>query len=985
MNPLPPLSPSSVQKKIMNKYLSPIVFFITLACSVWAREAVVVFNEIHYHPSAQHDSGEWVELHNQMAVDVDMSGWKLSAGIDFDFPEGTVLAAGEYLVVAQDPAKLQALTGYTNALGPYSGKLANGGETIRLRNNKGSFRTFPEPVPPPAPDTLWSVDFQGDGNGGAFGQLAPPLPMTGIEAAAGFGNVWNAFTLRGHNQTSTDPSLNLVNSTGAVSGVTLSLNGTVTGWSQNGNALINDYLFVNAGNSDPDVDWTITGLLPGTNYAVFAYGGIGRDINLLIDLDGDGSLANETATLAAGGGRLISPITASPSGSIAGRALPGTVGEGNWGGFQIFPAPTTQTSEPAPGAGKGSGPRRIMDEISYNDRGRWPVGPDGSGTTLAKVHPLGKNDAENWASSALVLGTPGAANLVVPEQRLRLNEFTSSTAAVFRLELYNDQAQPVVSSNVIIRSEGVVDAMVTVSNLSVAAQGFLTFDETQLGFRPADGDRLFLSDGTGSNHFDAAVVDVLPRARVPDGSGAWHRQAPETFNAANTILLETNVVINEIMYLGFPTQVPVFEEADEEWIEIYNQGDAPVDLSNWSLNEGIEYNFEPGTLLAAGDFLVVAEDAAAMSNKYPGITVIGNYDGRLSNGGELLQLRDANQNVVDEVVYADEGRWPAEPDGGGASLELVDARSDNAIPEAWAASLSGTNVPWQTITYRDIAENDGIGNNVFHEFLLGLLDAGEVLIDDVVVIEDPDGTAVPFIQNGTFENDTLGTAPAAWRVLGTHRHASVIIDPLDPGNQCLHLKATGRTEDKHNKLETTHANGQQVNVGTTYEISFRAKWISGSNLLNSRLYFNYLQRTHRLIVSDHWGTPGRENSMAATNRGPLFSNSATHAGRARRWRTGHGTRRGLRSRWTGRLHPVLSPRQQCVQLDRHDRGGRTVDRTDSGTPRERSGAILRRGNRCARCPGLLSGWRFGVSGAVSGWQPGSNRSPTTPTHSHQLG
>jgi hypothetical protein len=34
-------------------------------------DSTVVFNEIHYHPQDQEPALEWVELHNQMAVNMD--------------------------------------------------------------------------------------------------------------------------------------------------------------------------------------------------------------------------------------------------------------------------------------------------------------------------------------------------------------------------------------------------------------------------------------------------------------------------------------------------------------------------------------------------------------------------------------------------------------------------------------------------------------------------------------------------------------------------------------------------------------------------------------------------------------------------------------------------------------------------------------------------------------------------------------------------
>ena len=96
-------------------------------------DATVVFNEIMYHPADGQDDLEFVELHNQMAVDMDISAWRLASGISYEFPEGTIVPGGGYLVIAKDPAALLAGTG-VEAMGPYVGSLSNGGEELRLRD-----------------------------------------------------------------------------------------------------------------------------------------------------------------------------------------------------------------------------------------------------------------------------------------------------------------------------------------------------------------------------------------------------------------------------------------------------------------------------------------------------------------------------------------------------------------------------------------------------------------------------------------------------------------------------------------------------------------------------------------------------------------------------------------------------------------------------------------------------------------------------------
>src|SRR4030095_1370261 len=113
----------------MNRLRSPgLLLFCALLAAIGARaDSVVVFSEIMYHPVAASDAAEqaaeWVELYNQMAVDVDMSGWSLDGGISFPFPAGTILNAGSYMIVAATPGN------FPGALGPWTGKFDNGGET----------------------------------------------------------------------------------------------------------------------------------------------------------------------------------------------------------------------------------------------------------------------------------------------------------------------------------------------------------------------------------------------------------------------------------------------------------------------------------------------------------------------------------------------------------------------------------------------------------------------------------------------------------------------------------------------------------------------------------------------------------------------------------------------------------------------------------------------------------------------------------------
>src|SRR5204863_9392288 len=116
----------------MNRILA-----LLLACaasSAFGVDSIVVFNEVQYHPATNEAANEWVELHNQMAVDIDLSAWSLQGGIGYTFAEGTIVPAAGYLVVASNPTALQTTTGITNVLGPFTGQLNNAGARIELRD-----------------------------------------------------------------------------------------------------------------------------------------------------------------------------------------------------------------------------------------------------------------------------------------------------------------------------------------------------------------------------------------------------------------------------------------------------------------------------------------------------------------------------------------------------------------------------------------------------------------------------------------------------------------------------------------------------------------------------------------------------------------------------------------------------------------------------------------------------------------------------------
>jgi hypothetical protein len=165
------------------------------------------------------------------------------------------------------------------------------------------------------------------------------------------------------------------------------------------------------------------------------------------------------------------------------------------------------------------------------------------------------------------------------------------------------------------------------------------------------------------------------RLRATDSTGLSYTQdvALAVFDAPRS------VVINEFHYN------PDFNPVRESFIEIYNDTDATVDLSNWRLRGGVDFFFPANTFLAPRAFIVIAEHPPTIQARY-GVTAFGPWDGGLNNDGEEFTLRDALNDTVDVVDFKSEFPWPVAPNGNGPSAQLVNPALDNDLGASWRSA-----------------------------------------------------------------------------------------------------------------------------------------------------------------------------------------------------------------------------------------------------------------------------------------------------------
>jgi hypothetical protein len=183
------------------------------------------------------------------------------------------------------------------------------------------------------------------------------------------------------------------------------------------------------------------------------------------------------------------------------------------------------------------------------------------------------------------------------------------------------------------------------------------------------------------------------KARVWAGSASadsgptWSALHVATFNVVKQ---DHKLRLTEIMYN------PAGGD-DYEFIELQNMGHGPLNLANFSLDDGVRFTFPPNTPpLAPGEYAVLVSNPEMFAARYPNVAVSGVYEGHLSNKGEKILLKDASGQVVIEVEYNDEYGWPVSADGRGDSLTLIDATGNPSDPKNWRASINLNGSPGAT-------------------------------------------------------------------------------------------------------------------------------------------------------------------------------------------------------------------------------------------------------------------------------------------------
>jgi hypothetical protein len=550
---------------------------------------------------------------------------------------------------------------------------------------------------------------------------------------------------------------------------------------------------------------------------------------------------------------------------------------------------TSNVFGPYNGSLKKSETLEVLDEqsnvlltVPYTDVYPWPVAADGAGHSIVLANPTyGEGDPRAWDISDTVGGSPGQMDTFHPSplRSVVINEIlphTENPAVPQFIELYNHSANSVDVSGCILTDDPTTNKFVIPTGTVLGPAAFVSFTQSQFGFTlDGAGETLYFIKPDGSRILDAvqfgAQADGVSYGRWPDGANDFYAFTTNTPGANNSPILIGDIVINELMY------DPISGNDDDQYIELYNKGTNTISLSGWQFTAGVTFTFPPNAVIGPNGYVVVGKNTVNLLAHYTNLNsgnTYGNYTGKLSHNSELVVLSQPESyfgtNVIyveeDEVTYGTGGRWGEWSSGGGSSLELIDPHSNHRLAANWADSDETQKSSWVDIENTGVLDNGSNYEAGFEHAQIGLLDAGECLVDNIEV----DYNGRNYVANGTFEN---GLGLSDWSLQGCMVRSSLENSGYQSSHS-LHIRSSDRLWTGDNSCQVSLA-ANHLYAGQTATLRFKARWLHGWPEVLLRLNGNWLEATAAMPVPANLGTPGAPNSQYVTHAGPAIYN-VTH-------------------------------------------------------------------------------------------------------------
>lgn len=181
-------------------------------------------------------------------------------------------------------------------------------------------------------------------------------------------------------------------------------------------------------------------------------------------------------------------------------------------------------------------------------------------------------------------------------------------------------------------------------------------------------------DNDGDGYLDCVDFDCCPSTECPSGCGTGKQVYPNQCSGGGGAS-PRDVVINEIAWMGSTNS------AYDEWIELYNNTNNPINLSGWTLRDtdGTPNIALTGTIPANGYYLLERTD----DNSVPEITANQIYTGGMNNSNDNLKLMDGSGAEIDFV-----DTWYAGNASTRKTMERIISANIGTDEDNWANATS---------------------------------------------------------------------------------------------------------------------------------------------------------------------------------------------------------------------------------------------------------------------------------------------------------
>ena len=387
--------------------------------------------------------------------------------------------------------------------------------------------------------------------------------------------------------------------------------------------------------------------------------------------------------------------------------------------------------------------------VSYDDAAPWAARADGAGGTLELANPGATptdrySKADSWRGSTDFGGSPGTAGTA--PLGVVINEVLTHTAPPLTvsdsIELFNATDQAINIGGWYLSDAADAPFKFKIPTDTVLAPGeYVVFDESDFNPTPLNpgpndfalsgdqGDdvwlvvpgehepearpsvRLFADDA----HFGAALNGVS-FGRVERAGDQLSPLSTTSLGCVNAHPSVGPLVISEVHYAPEEPSTaalavyPNLTAGDLEFLEIYNPTSTVVDLTDWRIRGGVDYDFDAGTMIPAGETAVLirfnpanaanADRVSALRTHYgidPSTRILGGFSGQISNEGERITLQRPDapplddptftpRVIEDEVIYDNLQPWPVII--AGQSLQRQSAILFGNASNSWTASTA---------------------------------------------------------------------------------------------------------------------------------------------------------------------------------------------------------------------------------------------------------------------------------------------------------